>query len=127
MTRISNHFRILATLFSLLILTSCFYDEGLVEAIPEDTIVSYSIDIQPIFSASCTSCHPLIISAPDLTNENSYDAIIMGNYVVSKDLDASILYQKLLGKPNVMPPSGPLPQKEIDLFKKWIEQGALNN
>ena len=55
------------------------------------------------------------------------DTSVSSANVVSKDLDASILYQKLLGKPNVMPPSGPLPQKEIDLFKKWIEQGALNN
>lgn len=123
----SKVLRTLATLLSLLTLAGCFYDEGLTEALPEDTIISYSLDIQPIFNSNCTSCHPLIISTPDLTNDNSYDAIIMNNYIVPKDLDASILYQKLLGKPNVMPPSGPLPQNEIELVKKWIVQGALDN
>ena len=127
MTRTSNVFRTLATLLALLLLSSCFYDEGLAETIAEETIVSYSLDIQPIFNTNCTSCHPLIVSAPDLTSDNSYDAIMMDNYIVSKDLDASILFQKLLGKPNVMPPSGPLPQKEIDLVKTWIAQGALDN
>ncbi len=120
-------FRTLATLLSFLILTGCFYDEGLDETLPEDILVSYSLDIQPIFDNNCISCHPLIISVPDLTEDNSYDAVISNNYIVPKDLEASTLYQKLKGKPNVMPPSGALPKIEIDLVKEWIEQGALNN
>lgn len=127
MTKTSNIFRTPATLLSLLILTGCFYDESLDETLPEDTVVSYSLDIQPIFDNNCISCHPLIVSPPDLTEDNSYDAVISNNYIVPKDLDASILYQKLKGNPNIMPPSGPLPKKEIDLVKEWIEQGALNN
>lgn len=127
MTITKKDFSIMVTLLSLLLFSGCFYDEGLAEIIPEDTIVSYAFDIQPIFDANCTSCHPLVISTPDLTSGNSYEAIMMENYIISKDEDGSILYQRLLGKPNLMPPSGPLPQLEIDLVKKWIEQGALNN
>lgn len=112
---------------SLLILASCYYDEDIDEAILDNTIVSYTADIQTIFNNNCTSCHPLIAPAPDLTDGISYTSITTKNYVVPNDLDKSILYQKLIGNPNVMPPSGPLPQKEIDLVKKWIEQGALNN
>ncbi len=127
MTKTSQNFQIPATLLSLLMLTGCFYDEGLDETLPEDTVVSYSLDIQPIFDNNCISCHPLIISTPDLTEDNSYDEVISKNYIVPKNLEASILYQKLIGNPNVMPPSGPLPKKEIELVKEWIEQGALNN
>jgi hypothetical protein len=127
MTKKLNVLRTLVVLSSLLILSSCYYDEAIEEIIPEDTIVSFSAEIQPIFNTNCTSCHPLIVAAPNLTEDNSYDAIHMGSYIVSKDLDASILYQRLLGQPSVMPPSGPLPKNEIDLVKRWIEQGALNN
>jgi len=127
MTKKSNIPQKLAILLFLLSLVSCFYDEGISEVIPEDSVISYSLDIQPIFDNNCTLCHPLITANPDLTKINSYDAITSDNYIVPEDLDASLLYQKLIGNPNVMPPSGPLPKKEIDLVKTWIEQGALNN
>ena len=117
----------LLTLITLITLNGCFYDEGITEPIPEETIISYSLDIQPLFNTHCISCHPLIATNPDLTKDNSYEAITSDNYIVPNNLEASILYQKLMGKPDIMPPSGPLPQKDIDLVKKWIEQGALNN
>ncbi len=122
-----NVLRTLVVLSSLLILAGCYYDEVIEEIIPEDTIVSFSAEIQPIFNTNCTSCHPLIVAAPNLTEDNSYYAVLTGNYIVSKDLNASILYQRLIGQPSVMPPSGPLPKNKIELVKKWIEQGALNN
>lgn len=122
-----NAFRTFVVLSSLLILSGCYYDEAIEDIIPEDTIVSFSSEIQPIFNTNCTSCHPLIVAAPNLTEDNSYDDVLAGNYIVPKDLDASILYQRLLGQPTAMPPSGPLPKIEIELVKRWIEQGALNN
>lgn len=127
MTKKHNAIRMLVTLTVVLSLSGCFYDEGISEVLPNSLVVSYAADIQPIFDSNCTSCHPFVVAAPDLTDANSYDAILLNSYVVPNDLDASLLYQKLVGKPNVMPPSGPLLQKEIDLVKVWIEQGALNN
>jgi len=127
MTKKNYVLRTLVVLSSTLIISGCYYDEVVEEIILEDTIVSFSAEIQPIFNTNCTSCHPLIVAAPNLTEDKSYDAILMGNYIVSKDLEASILYQRLLGQPTIMPPSGSLPKNKIELIKRWIEQGALNN
>lgn len=110
----------------MLFLSGCFYDEGLPETLPDNIVVSFALDIQPILTTNCTSCHPVIVF-PDLTEGNSYNAITNGIYIVPNDPNASVLFQKLLGNPNVMPPSGALPASEINLVKRWIEQGALNN
>lgn len=111
----------------MLFLSGCYYDESVEETTPPNDVVSFALDIQPIFTSNCISCHPVLISPPDLTTGNSYNSITNTIYIVANDLEASMLYQKLLGNPNIMPPSGSLPAGEIDLIKKWIEQGALNN
>lgn len=110
----------------MLCLSGCYYDE-LTENIPIDTNVSFKMDIQPIFTNNCTSCHPSLVSSPDLTDGNSYNSITNGIYIVPNSVDASLLYQRLLGDPSVMPPSGSLPKAQIALVEMWIEQGALNN
>lgn len=109
----------------LLFLSGCYFDEG-EEIIPSD-IVSFTIDIQPIFSNNCTSCHPVLVAFPDLSEGNSYDAITNGVYIVPNDLEASLLYQRVQGNPSIMPPSGSLPAADIELIKSWIEQGAPDN
>ncbi len=111
----------------MLFLTGCYYDTIVEEQIPADKTVSYSLDIQPIFTNNCIACHPAITADPNLTKDNSYSSITNGVYIVPEDLDASLLYQRLLSNPTVMPPSGALPSTDINLVKKWIEQGALNN
>ena len=103
----------------------CYYDEP--AEIDPDKVVSYSADIQPIFNASCIACHPLLQSPPDLTLGNSYISIISNDLIIPNDLEGSVLYQRLLGNPTIMPSSGSLPSSEINLVKIWIEQGALNN
>ncbi len=116
-----------ATTILMLFLSGCFYDEGLPETPDDNNVVSYEFDIQPIFTNHCTSCHPVLVSPPDLTAGNSYNSITNGVYIIANDIDASLLYQRLLGNPGIMPPSGSLPVSEIILVKSWIEQGALNN
>lgn len=110
----------------MLFLSGCYYDVGVEEITSSDTVVSFALDIQPILTTNCTTCHP-VLRSPDLTVGNSYNAITNGSYIVPNDLEASVLYQKLLGNPSVMPPSGALPLAKINLVKSWIEQGALNN
>ena len=109
----------------MLSLSSCFYDEGLPETPPDN--ISFSFDIQPIFTTNCTSCHPTLVSSPNLTVGNSYGSITNGIYIIANEIDASLLYQRLLGNPSVMPPSGSLSTSDINLVKTWIERGALNN
>ena len=113
---------------SVLLMSSCYYDELVIEdTLVEDTVVSFAEDIQPVLNANCASCHPLLVPELDLTVGNSYNAIIGGAYVIPENVDTSPLYQRLLGNPRIMPPSGALPSQEIEIIKRWIEQGANNN
>ncbi len=117
-------------LILLLSLSSCYYDEEVV--IPEVVLdpvedVSFANEIQPIFTEFCAACHPGV-APPDLTEGNSYAAIINGD-IVPNDLIASLLYQTLITTDSneLMPPGGALSNEDINLVKSWIEQGALDN
>lgn len=114
-----------ALLTLVLIFSGCYYDKF--EEISPSDQVSFSSDIQPIFDTHCTSCHPVLVSSPDLSPGNSYNSINNGIYVLPNDYTASLLYQRLLGNPTIMPPGGSLSATEINLVKSWIQQGALNN
>ncbi len=117
---------ILVAATTLLVASSCYYDQR-EETLPGDIEVSFSADIQPIFNTHCTVCHPSINPTPDLTGSNSYNALIQGGYIDLDDSESSLLYQRLIGNPSVMPPSGGLPGTEINKVLSWIEQGAPNN
>jgi hypothetical protein len=120
-----------AILILILALSGCYYDEiveEFVPDIPDDVVVSYELDVQPIFTASCASCHPTIAD-PDLTAGSSYSSIINGGYIVPEDPDASILYQTLIttNAQELMPPSAALPASDIKIIETWIKQGAEDN
>ena len=109
-----------------LVSNSCYYDVADAEIDP-DEIISYSADIQPIFNNHCTSCHPDLAANPDLSEGNSYNSITNGTYIIPEDPEGSLLFQRLLGNPSIMPPSGSLSASEIATIRTWIEQGALDN
>ena len=120
-----------AVVILMLSLSSCYYDEVIeivVPDVPEEEVVSFANDIQPIFTANCAACHPTV-APPDLTAGNSYDAIINGGFIVPNDINASVLYQTLItsNSNELMPPAGALPASEIKLIETWIERGALDN
>lgn len=125
MIKIVHLIRRVALFSFILALSGCYYDKIEEGTIPQQ--VSFTTDIQPIFNTNCTSCHPTLVSPPDLSSGNSYNSITNGDYIIGNDLDGSTLYQRLLGNPSIMPPSGSLSASEINLVKNWIEQGALNN
>lgn len=73
--------------------------------------VSYTLDIAPLLSASCISCH-----APGRSRSNSdlstYESTLTyKEFVVSKVLDGS------------MPTAGALPNDQKELFFKWEAGG----
>jgi hypothetical protein len=111
---------------SLALLTACEYDIVVPEKAPPvivgDTI-SYSQDIQPIFTAKCIQCHPSVWK-PDLTGANSYNALINGDYVISEDPDNSFLYVKCK-------PGGSMSTycsaEQLALIRRWIIAGVKNN
>jgi hypothetical protein len=93
---------------------------------PQD--VSFSGDLQPIFSDNCTNagCHDAIPShKPSLVPANSYNALISGGYVNTSVPTNSIIYNEV--KSGAMPPTGALKQSEIQMILDWIRNGAPNN
>jgi len=93
--------------------------------------VSFASDIRPIFNArGCFSCH--VWSQPsqivNVTSQLGYAPAVI---VKPGDLLNSVLYQKITGTGRfgqLMPEGGPkLPAGEIDKFRRWILEGALNN
>ena len=96
-----------------------------------------------VFTPSCTTvgCHSGAGAAAGLNLEaaNSY-AMLVGmpssqqaglQRVNPGNPDISYLIQKLEGAPGIsngqMPPSGPLPQAQIDVIRQWITQGAIDD
>ena len=108
--------------------------------------VSFSKDIQPIFKSSCIKCHsldnPRHKAAAGLRLDNREMALKGGDNAHEKDIipgDAknSVLVQLLHGTVTVegedieaMPKKKkgesfkPLPDKQVELIKAWIDQGA---
>lgn len=108
--------------------------------------VSYAADVQPLLDESCGNCH-------DRTGEgsissgfsvNDYDAVMkgtnLGKVVVPGSSESSNLYRVIAGKtaPEIrMPPhhheswskgrGRPLSPKQIDIIRRWIDQGAKDN
>lgn len=92
--------------------------------------VDYETEIQPIFTASCTSCH----GSNGGVSLRSYSQLInsVGNnygttLVVPGDPDASGLVDKIEANPqfgNRMPSGGQLSDSEIALIRTWIQEGA---
>lgn len=111
---------------------------------PVTTTVSFATDVMGVFNASCNNCHTAggppaqlnldpgvayanIVNVP-ATELGSMDRIEPG------DPDDSYLINKLQnthvsvgGSGSVMPPSGALPQAQINLMRTWVSEGALDN
>ena len=108
---------------------SCYYDElpeeiDLVVEIPEEEVVSFKDDVQPIFS-KCTGCHDGIDANPDLREGNAFNAI--GPYVTAGNAENSELYNKLPGIGHPIDAGFILSAEEIAVIKTWIDRGAENN
>ncbi|RLD66602.1 MAG: hypothetical protein DRI95_06395 [Bacteroidetes bacterium] len=89
---------------------------------PPDVEISFSTDIQPIFTDKCVACHPSTAGL-DLSEGNSWTSIQNGR-INSTTPAESLIYTK----PD---PSGSHPVKysttEAALVLRWIEEGAKNN
>ena len=115
-------------------------------ALAADKDVDFATDIQPIFKASCVRCHGLDPSKPNkkasggLRLDDKAAAMKGGKAgvdIVPGDAKKSLLYELLLGphkdnddeipampKPKKGESFKALPQEQIDLIQKWIDQGA---
>ena len=90
---------------------------------PPDEEISFSVDIQPIFTSKCVECHPPTRGL-DLTDGNAYNSINNENFINSTTPSESLIYTK--GDPNGNHP-GKYSITESALLLRWIEEGSQNN
>ena len=104
---------------------------------PDEQMVSFEKDVQPIFNQNCVSCHPNNGNMSLLEGEaysNLVD-VISPNYDVVRVspfyADSSVICMKLHGIEGygfLMPLNGiPLEDEEIKTIEDWIDQGAIDN
>src|SRR6185503_2918790 len=92
--------------------------------------VTFQDHVLPLVEANCAKCHNSDKKKGDL-DLTSYTAAIAGGasgkVVVPGDAEASKLVKVITHaeEPNMPPNRGPLPEKEIAVFKKWIAGGLL--
>lgn len=90
--------------------------------------ISFGLHVAPILQKNCGRCH---------INDNPRGNFSMANFrvllrggdggtpIVSENPDDSPIVKRLRGEGvGVMPPTGKLDEKQIDLIAKWIKEGA---
>ena len=103
-----------------------------------DTSVSYSSEVAPILNANCLACHK-VDGAGYLKsglNMETYASLLAGTkygpiIVPGNSLNSSMVIL-IDGKadPAISMPHGKLhllPEKDRNIIKRWIDQGAKNN
>lgn len=110
--------------------------------VPEGTPVSYAEHLEPLVRARCLSCHTAEEPEAQLVLEagKGYRQMVGRastqvpalEIVAPGDLDRSYLWHKLIhdaevgrGMPRTVFGSIELPAKELGLYQRWIEDGAL--
>jgi mono/diheme cytochrome c family protein len=93
--------------------------------------VSFHKQIWPIIQARCAGCHQPAAPGGKLIL-TGYAGLLKGGEhgptLIPKRPDASPLMDYLTGKRELMPQGGPaLASAEIELFRKWIAQGAADD
>ncbi len=91
--------------------------------------VNFGEDILPIFKSSCQGCHGAAMQMGQLRLDSKQLALKggqSGKVILPGDAAASILYRRVaaIGEQPRMPMGGELPPEQIDLLRRWIEQGA---
>jgi hypothetical protein len=93
--------------------------------------VSYARDVQPLFDAKCTTCHPISYPYLDLRPGRSYDQLV---HVPAETAPA--FARVLPGRPELSyllthPPDPSLRDlltaRDRELLARWIREGARDN
>ena len=90
--------------------------------------VDFGRDVLPIFKAQCYSCHGPTQQLNGFRLDRRGLALRGGTFpvIAPGSSAASRLYQRLLGNRygQQMPPTGKLPDADIETIKNWLDQGA---
>src|SRR5687767_10984157 len=94
--------------------------------------VTYQDHIRPLVETHCSQCHNADKLKGDL-DLTSFNGTIKGGgsgqVLVSGNPEASKLWKSITHaeEPTMPPNKGRMPDKDLDLFKKWIAGGLLEN
>lgn len=115
-----------------LLLGACDNDKFPEEEIVVKDNVSFALDIQPILTLECATCHNPSEAEPDLREGFAYESLmnLEEGAIVPGNAEGSELVEMLEwaeGSNNPMPPAGRMSPLKIALIKKWIDEGALDN
>src|SRR5438093_12133181 len=92
--------------------------------------VTYQDHVLPLIENNCAKCHNPDKKKSDL-DLTSYNAALKGGgsgqVLIAGNPDSSKLFKAIThAEDPTMPPNKPrLPDKEIEIFKKWIDGGLL--
>lgn len=90
--------------------------------------VDFARDVQPILRQQCYECHGPSKQKNGLRLDRRKDALRGGTIAVigPGNAEGSRLYQRLIGDHfgTQMPPTGALARPQIDIIKRWIDEGA---
>ncbi|MCF0059555.1 DUF1553 domain-containing protein [Dyadobacter sp. CY356] len=96
-----------------------------------DHQVDYNEEVKPILNKNCMGCHGGVKQAGEVSFLFEHEMLEPGKSgkipVVRGDADASEMIRRILSKdPDEMMPKGgaPLKEEDIQILKKWINQGA---
>lgn len=97
-----------------------------------DEKVTYDDHIKPLFNQRCASCHNPNDKSGDLDVTNFTSMMLGGGsgaVVEAGEPSGSYLYKLITheSSPEMPPDADRLPDAEIELVRKWIEGGALEN
>jgi|ERR1017187_715502 hypothetical protein len=124
---------IVLAIIGMFVITGCYKTTTVVLTPPvtqDTTTISFSADIQPIFTTSCalSGCHVAGGKVPNLSTGVAFQSLQNGGYVVANDPDNSQLMLWLTGKKTPGMPLGNSPNPVINAkVSAWIFQGAKNN
>ncbi|MGD8403069.1 MAG: c-type cytochrome [Anaerolineales bacterium] len=98
---------------------------------PGSSSVSFSEQVAPLFETHCQMCHNST-TALGGWDSTTYESVTTtgnsSNVVVPGDIGNSVLAQRITGTAGaVMPPSGQMPESEIQIILDWITAGAPEN
>ena len=89
---------------------------------PGDSI-SYSADVQPIFTKNCVGCHGVGATPPDLTAANSYTNLTSLGLINAANPSKSTIYVEI----STGSMAAYCTPTDASTIHTWIEQGAKNN
>lgn len=100
-----------------------------VAARAQPAAVDYERDVRPILAANCFGCHGPRQAQSGLRLDLRQNALRGGDYgvvIVPGKASESKLIKRVTGSEGGvrMPPTGPLPEHEIEVLRAWIDAGA---